>query len=63
VIDPIEREPETLLAITGDRVVEPDALDESAVAAVTRIGDDDVEKGRFLRRREPNESLPSQIPG
>src|SRR5690349_1215015 len=49
VLDAVERDPQRLLAAGRDRVVETDALDEAAVAAQARIGDDDVEEGALLR--------------
>jgi len=49
VVDAVEGDSQRLLAARGDRVVEADALDESAVAAQARIGDDDVEEGALLR--------------
>src|SRR5260370_6188868 len=44
MIDSIERKPQSLFAVSGNRVVETDALDESPVATVARIGYDDAEK-------------------
>src|SRR6185295_3359359 len=49
VLDAVERDPEGLLAAGSDRVVEANALDEAAVAAQARVGDDDVEEGALLR--------------
>jgi hypothetical protein len=48
VVDALERQAQALLAFLGDRVVKADALDEAPVAAVARIGDDDVEKRALL---------------
>ena len=48
MLDAVERDAQRLLAARGDRVVEADALDEAAVAAQPRIGDDDVEERTLL---------------
>src|ERR1700690_4344784 len=48
VLDTIEREAQRLFAFVGDRIVEADALDETAVAAIARVGDNDVEKRTLL---------------
>src|SRR5271169_4990341 len=48
VIDAVKREPQRLLALRGDRVVEAHALNEASVAAVTRVGHDDIVKGPLL---------------
>src|SRR5271170_4826551 len=45
VIDTVEREPQPLFAFRGDRVVETHTFDESSVAAVARVGHDNVVKG------------------
>src|SRR4029077_3911933 len=49
VVDTVEGDAQRLLGARSDRVVETDALDEAAVAAQARIGDDDVEEGALLR--------------
>ena len=41
-------EAQRLLALRGDGVVEADALDEAAVAAVARIRNDDIEERALL---------------
>src|SRR5664279_2409210 len=43
VIDAIQRKPQRLLALRSDRIVEADALDESTVATIARVGYDDIE--------------------
>src|SRR6202040_3522383 len=47
-IHSIERKPQSLFAVSCNRVVEADALDEAPVASVARIGHDDVEKRPLL---------------
>src|SRR5882724_5229373 len=49
VLDAFQRKTQRFFTLAGDRVVETDALDESAVATVARIGDDDVEERPLLR--------------
>jgi hypothetical protein len=39
---------ETFVIASGDRVVETEALDETAIATVTGIGSNDVEEGALL---------------
>src|SRR5947207_14257688 len=48
VVDTIEREAQCLFVFSRDRIVEADALDESAIAPITRVGDDDIEKRPLL---------------
>src|ERR1700681_29968 len=48
MIDSIERKPKSLFAVSCNRVVEADALNEPPVATVARIGHDDVEKRPLL---------------
>src|ERR1700736_1002053 len=55
MIDSIERKPQSLFAVSCNRVVEANALDEAPVASVTRIGHDDVEK-RPLFGAAPSQS-------
>src|SRR5665213_1240651 len=47
-VDAVEREPHTLFAFAGDRIVETYALDETAVPTRTRVRNDDVVKGALL---------------
>src|SRR6266404_4686876 len=49
VLDAFQRKTQRFFTLAGDRVVETDALDESAVATVARIGDDNVEERPLLR--------------
>src|SRR6202521_6057544 len=44
MIDSIERKPQSLFAVSRNRVVEADALNKAPVASVERIGHADVEK-------------------
>jgi hypothetical protein len=46
--DAVERHAQRLLAAGGHRVVEAHALDEAAVAALARVGDDDVVERALL---------------
>jgi hypothetical protein len=39
---------QTFFAFTGERVVETDALDETAITAVTRVGRNDIEERALL---------------
>ncbi len=48
---PVDREPKALFAWTGNGVVETHALDEPAVAAIARVGDDHIEERTLLARR------------
>src|SRR5271169_47287 len=48
VIDAVKREAQRLLALSSDRVVEAHPLDETSVAAVARVGHDDIVKGPLL---------------
>jgi hypothetical protein len=48
VVDSIQRQAQRFIALTGDRVVEADALDEAPVAPIARIGYDDVEERSLL---------------
>jgi hypothetical protein len=48
VIDALQRKTQRFFALVGDRVVETDALDESTIATVARIGDDDIEERPLL---------------
>ena len=41
----VVRDADAFLALARDRVLEPDALDEAAVAAIARVGDHDVVEG------------------
>src|SRR5438105_7438884 len=48
MIDSIERKPQSLFAVSSNRVVEADALNEAPIAPVARIGHDDIEKRPLL---------------
>ena len=48
VRDAVHRQAQRLVRGSGDRVVEPDALDETTVAAIPGIGDDHVVEGALL---------------
>src|SRR5450755_4423497 len=48
VVDTVESDAQRLLGAGSHRVVEADALDEAAVAAQARIGNNDVEEGALL---------------
>ena len=49
MLDAIERNTQRLFTLARDRVVETDPLDESPVAAITRIRHDDMKERPFLR--------------
>jgi hypothetical protein len=49
VLDAVKRETQRFFAFAGDRIVEADTLDETAVAAIARVGYDDVEERALLR--------------
>jgi len=49
VIDSIQRHAQRFLAFAGHGIVKADALDEAAIAPITRIGDHYVEKGALFR--------------
>src|SRR5690606_41314591 len=48
VLHALEVELDALLATSGNRVVETDALDVAAVAGAAAVGDDDVVEGTLL---------------
>jgi len=48
VLDAFQRKTQRFFALAGDRVVKTDALDETTVATVARIGDDDIEERPLL---------------
>src|ERR1700681_2103921 len=48
MIDSIERKPQSLFAVSCNRGVEADALNNAPVASVPRTGHDDVEKRPLL---------------
>jgi hypothetical protein len=49
MLDAVKRKAQRLFAFACDRIVEADALDEPAVAAIARVGNDDIEKRTLLR--------------
>jgi hypothetical protein len=49
MLHPIECETKTLFILTGNRIVEAEALDEPSIAAIARIGHDDIEERSLFR--------------
>src|SRR5258706_1372532 len=49
MLDAIERDTQRLFTFARDRIVKTDPLDESSVAAIARVGHNNVEERPFLR--------------